>query len=69
MVFAPLYRLVVVSVVFVFGVLTMTMRQKVVLVANQVVALLDFVFAFFQVVVLLDFVFALFQVEGLLDFV
>ena len=54
--------------VFVFGVLTMTMRQKVVLVANQVVALLDFVFALFQVEALLDSVlFAFFLVEVLLD--
>ena len=56
--------------VFVFGVLTMTMRQKVVLDANQVVALLDFVFVLFEVEVLLDSVlFAFFQVEVLLGFV
>ena len=66
-VFAPVYPLVVVSVVFVFGVLTMTMRQKVVLDANQVVALLDFVFVLFEAEVRLDSVFALFQVEALLD--
>ena len=54
---------------FVFGVLTMTMRQKVVLDANQVVALLDFVFVLFEVVALLGFVFVLFQVEVLMEFV